>query len=54
MLDRIRNEPAVIAGLVQAVLGLVLAFGVPVTDEQVGVAVQTVWPMLVAAWRGAV
>jgi hypothetical protein len=36
MLERIRNEPALVAGAVQAVLGLALAFGVDLSNEQVG------------------
>lgn len=36
MLSRIRREPALVAGIVQALLALLLAFGVPLTDEQVG------------------
>lgn len=36
MIDRIKNEPAVVMGLVQAVLGLFLAFGLNVSNEQVG------------------
>lgn len=36
MLDRIKTEPALVAGLVQAALALALAFGVPLTDEQLG------------------
>lgn len=36
MLDRIRREPAIVAGVVQAVLGLLLAFGVDMTTEQTG------------------
>jgi hypothetical protein len=36
MIDRIRNEPALVAGLVQAVLGLLLAFGLELSIEQVG------------------
>ena len=34
MIDRIRQEPALIAALVHAVLGLVVAFGVDLTGEQ--------------------
>lgn len=30
------REPALIAGLIQAVLGLLLAFGVDLSQEQVG------------------
>jgi hypothetical protein len=32
----IRSEPALIIGLVQAVLALVLAFGVDLSEEQIG------------------
>jgi hypothetical protein len=32
----LRNEPVLISGLVQAVIGLLLAFGVDLTNEQVG------------------
>jgi hypothetical protein len=35
MLDRIKSEPAVVAGIVQAVLALVVAFGLDLTTEQV-------------------
>ena len=39
ILDRIRNEPALVAGVLQALLALLLAFGVPLSDEQVGAIV---------------
>jgi len=32
----IKNEPALIVGLVQAILALVLAFGVDLSEEQIG------------------
>jgi hypothetical protein len=32
----IRSEPALILGLVQAVIALVLAFGVDLSEEQIG------------------
>ena len=32
----LKNEPALLSGLVQAILGLLLAFGVSLSDEQVG------------------
>ena len=35
MLERIKDEPAVVAGLVQAVLALLVAFGLELTDGQV-------------------
>ena len=34
ILDRIRREPALVAGLVQAVLALLVAFGLDVSAEQ--------------------
>jgi hypothetical protein len=36
MLDKIRNEPVLITGLVQAALALVVAFGLDVSQEQIG------------------
>lgn len=36
IIDRLRSEPALVAGVLQALLALLLAFGVPLTDEQVG------------------
>jgi uncharacterized membrane protein YphA (DoxX/SURF4 family) len=47
MFDRIKNEPAVVAGVVQALLGLLLAFGVNLSTEQVG-AVMAVTAALLA------
>jgi hypothetical protein len=35
MLEAIRREPALVAGVVQAVLALLVAFSVPLTQEQV-------------------
>lgn len=35
-MDIFKNEPVLIQGLVQAVLGLLLAFGISVSDEQIG------------------
>ena len=32
----LRTEPAVIAGLIQAILALAIAFGLNLTEEQVG------------------
>lgn len=34
--ETIRNEPALIAGLVQAVLACAVAFGLPLSDVQQG------------------
>lgn len=36
ILDTIKAEPALVAGAVQAIVALVVAFGVPLSDEQVG------------------
>lgn len=36
MLDRIRNEPVLVTALMQAALGLLLAFGLDLSNEQVG------------------
>lgn len=36
MLERIKREPALVAGLVAASLALLAAFGLPLTSEQVG------------------
>lgn len=36
MLDRIKSEPVLVYGLVQALLGLGLAFGLKLSTEQVG------------------
>jgi hypothetical protein len=33
--SRVRSEPALVAGFLQALLALLLAFGVPLTDVQV-------------------
>lgn len=36
MIDKIRNEPVLITGLVQAALALAVTFGLGVSEEQVG------------------
>lgn len=36
MIDRIKNEPALYIGLVQAILALVVTFGLDLSVEQVG------------------
>lgn len=36
MLTRIKAEPALVAGFVQAVLALVVAFGLDLSPEQIG------------------
>jgi len=39
MVDRIQNEPALTLGVVQALVALVVGFGLPVTPEQVALIV---------------
>lgn len=34
MLERVRNEPVLVTGAVQAILGLLLAFGLDLSNEQ--------------------
>lgn len=36
MIEKLRNEPVLITGVVQAVLALVVAFGLDLSQEQVG------------------
>ena len=43
----LRDEPVLLTGLVQTVLGLLLAFGVTLTQEQVG-SIMAVAAMVVA------
>ena len=35
-MEIVKNEPVLIQGLIQAVLGLLLAFGIDLTDAQTG------------------
>ena len=36
IIDRVRREPALVSGLVTAVVALAVAFGLDLTEEQVG------------------
>lgn len=36
ILEKIKTEPALVAGFVQALLALAVVFGVPLSGEQVG------------------
>jgi uncharacterized membrane protein (UPF0136 family) len=36
IVDKIKSEPALVAGIVQAVVALAVAFGLPLTDAQQG------------------
>lgn len=46
MLNKIRREPAVIVGLVSAVLTLVVTFGVPINSDQRGAIIGVVGAVL--------
>lgn len=48
------KEPALIAGFVQTVLGLLLAFGVDLTQEQVGAILAVTAAVLALLVRNAV
>ena len=36
IIDRVRREPALVSGLVNAVVALAVAFGLDLTEEQIG------------------
>ena len=54
MIDKIRNEPAVVTGLVQAVLALVVAFGFDLTGEQTAAIVAVTAAVLAFVVRSQV
>lgn len=54
ILERIRREPALVIGLVSAVIALLLAFGFSLTDEQVGAIMSVVVAVLAVVTRQAV
>jgi hypothetical protein len=54
MLARIKREPALAVGLVQTVLGLVLAFGVDLSNEQVGAIMAVTAAVLALVTRSQV
>lgn len=51
MWDRIRNEPALISGLVTALVALGVAFGFDLTPEQVGAIAAAVAALLAVVVR---
>lgn len=54
MLTRIKNEPALALGFVQTVLGLVLAFGLDLSNEQVGAIMAVTAAVLALVTRSQV
>lgn len=54
MLERIKNEPALVAGLVQAALALAVAFGLHLSSEQVAAILGVTGAVLALVVRGRV
>jgi hypothetical protein len=54
MIDRIKNEPALVYGAVQAIIGLVLAFGIDLSNEQTGAIMVATAAILAFVVRAAV
>jgi hypothetical protein len=54
ILERIKNEPALVVGLVSAIIALLLAFGLSLTDEQVGGIMAVVVAILAVVTRSQV
>lgn len=54
ILERVKNEPALIIGLVSAVIALALAFGFTLSDEQVGSIMAVVVAILAVVTRSQV
>lgn len=52
--EKVRNEPVLVTGFIQAVLGLLLAFGVNLSNEQVGSLMAVSAAMLAFIARGQV
>lgn len=43
VIERIKAEPAIVATAVGAVLSLLVAFGLPISDEQTAAVLAVVW-----------
>ena len=54
LIKRIKNEPVLVTGLVTAIIALLLAFGVPVTQEQAGAILALVAALLAFVARAKV
>lgn len=52
--EKIKNEPVLVTGLTTSVLALLLAFGVPVTQEQAGAILALVGALLAFVARSRV
>lgn len=54
IIDAIKSEPALFAGALQALLALFVAFGIPLSDEQVGAILALSAALLAIAVRSKV
>jgi uncharacterized membrane protein YccC len=54
IIDKIQNEPVLLTTLVGAILGLLIVFGVPVTDDQKTAIVLVVTALLAIVARSQV
>lgn len=54
IVERVKNEPALLSGAIQAVLGLLLAFGVDLSNEQTGAIMVVTAAILAFITRAAV
>lgn len=54
MIDRIKREPALVSGLVAAALALAIAFGLDLTEKQVGAIMAVVAAVLALVVRSQV
>lgn len=54
MIDRIRREPALVSGLVSAVIALAVSFGADLSSEQVGAVMAVVAAVLAVVTRSQV
>jgi hypothetical protein len=54
MLERLRNNPVLVSGFVTALLGLLMAFGLNLSDVQLGAIMAFVGSVLAIVARGKV
>lgn len=51
LIEKLRNEPVLVTGFVTAVIGLLVAFGLELSDEQVGAILALVGSVLAIVAR---
>lgn len=54
IIEKLRNEPVLMSGFVTALLGVFVAFGMELSDEQVGALLALVGSALAIVARGKV